>query len=104
MTALGRTSVKFGLFAIVTAVLTGSLLVVFGEYRTLTDAQRPKTEEQKHDQWMVRMAQATGKNLGPFFVKWGVPTSQAARDSIANLPAWMPDFPKAGVQTVAAQK
>ena len=66
---------------------------VFSEYGGLTDAQRPKTEEQKHDQWMTRMARATGKNLGPFFEKWNVPTSAAARKSIADLPAWMPEFP-----------
>lgn len=76
---------------------------VFAEYRTLSDAQRPKTEEQKHDQWMVRMSRATGKNLGPFFVKWGVPTSQAARDSIQNLPEWMPAFPTIGIPTQIAQ-
>lgn len=34
MSALRGTVVKFGLFATVTAVLTGFLLVVFGEYRT----------------------------------------------------------------------
>ena len=67
---------------------------VFAEYTTLTDAQKPKTEEQKHDQWMVRMAHATGHNLGPFFEKWNVPTSAAARASIADLPAWMPEFPQ----------
>ncbi|UXA06182.1 MCE family protein [Mycobacterium sp. SMC-2] len=34
MSALARTGVKFGLFATLTAVLTGFLLVVFSEYRT----------------------------------------------------------------------
>jgi hypothetical protein len=64
---------------------------VFADYRTLPNDQRPKTEEQKHDQWMVRMSQATGKNLGPFFQAWGIPTSQAARKSIEDLPGWMPE-------------
>ncbi len=66
---------------------------VFAEYGTLSEAQKPKTQEQKRNQWMVRMSRETGHNLGPFFEKWGVPTSQAARDSIADLPAWMPTFP-----------
>jgi hypothetical protein len=39
---------------------------------------------------MVRMSRATGRNLGPFFQAWGVPTTDAARRSIAGLPAWMP--------------
>lgn len=64
---------------------------VFAEYRTLKGAERPKTDEQKRDQWMVRMSRATGKNLGPFFEAWGVPTSAAARDSIKDLPDWMPE-------------
>ncbi len=67
---------------------------VFAEYRTLPSSERPKTELQQHDQWMVRFSHAVGKNLGPFFQAWGVPTSDAARQSIADLPAWMPaDFP-----------
>jgi hypothetical protein len=68
---------------------------VFGEYFEIPAAKQPRTEVQKHDQWMVRFSQAIHKNLGPFFQAWGVPTSQEARDSIAKLPAWMPsDWPK----------
>jgi len=43
---------------------------------------------------MVRFSRACGRNLGPFFVAWGVPTSEAARKSIESLPEWMPgDWP-----------
>ena len=67
---------------------------VFAEYRDLPTDQHPKNDDEMRDQWMVRFSRAVGKNLGPFFAAWGVPTSQAARDSIANLPTWMPaDFP-----------
>ena len=66
---------------------------VFAEYGALTEAQKPKGELQQHDQWMTRMSRATGHNLGPFFQKWNVPTSAQARAEIANLPAWMPEFP-----------
>ena len=67
---------------------------VFAEYNALPDAERPKTDDEKRDQWMVRFSRAVGRNLGPFFEAWGVPTSQAARDSIASLPTWMPEgFP-----------
>jgi len=64
---------------------------VFAEYRALGAGNRPKTDDQKRDQWMVRMSRATGRNLGPFFEAWGVPVSEGARDSIEDLPAWMPD-------------
>ncbi|MBW8040764.1 MAG: hypothetical protein FVQ85_12270 [Planctomycetes bacterium] len=67
---------------------------VFKEYRTLTQEQRPQSDDEKRDQWMVRMARAVGKNLGPFFQAWAVPTTEEARASIVDLPPWMPDgFP-----------
>jgi hypothetical protein len=67
---------------------------VFAEYRALPDEQRPKNDDEKRDQWLVRLSRTVGRNLGPFFEAWGVPTSEQARASIAELPAWMPpDFP-----------
>jgi hypothetical protein len=67
---------------------------VFKEYRTLTQEQRPQSDGEKRDKWMVQMARAVGRNLGPFFQSWAVPTTEKARASIAELPAWMPDgFP-----------
>jgi hypothetical protein len=41
-------------------------------------------------------ALTVGRNLGPFFEAWGVPTSPEARQSLADLPAWMPEpgFPE----------
>lgn len=64
---------------------------VFAAYRDLPQKDRPKTDDEKRDQWMVRFSRVVGKNLGPFFQAWGVPTSQAARDSIKDLPTWMPE-------------
>jgi hypothetical protein len=63
---------------------------VFAEYRALRAEARPKSEQDKRDQWMVRMSQAVGKNLGPFFTKWQIPVTDAALKSITHLPAWMP--------------
>ena len=69
---------------------------VFTTYRALSNEERPKNDDEKRDQWLVRFSQQVGRNLGPFFETWGVPTSQAARDSINDLPAWMPPgFPPA---------
>jgi hypothetical protein len=66
----------------------------FKEYQQLSNSERPKSDDQKRDQWMVRFSQTIGKNLGPFFQAWGVPTSQTARDSIMTLPQWLPEnFP-----------
>jgi hypothetical protein len=63
---------------------------VFAEYAHFPDAERPKSDDERRDQWLVRMSKATGKNLGPFFVAWGVPTGDRARASIAGLLLWMP--------------
>lgn len=60
----------------------------FTAYRYLRTSERPVTELQKHDQWMVRFSRAANTNLAPFFQKWGMPTSESARKSIANLPDW----------------
>lgn len=64
---------------------------VFAEYRGLPDDQRPKDDDEERDQWMVRFSRAVGRNLGPFFETWGVPTSPAARESITDLAEWMPE-------------
>ncbi len=63
---------------------------VFAEYDRLSPAERPKSDGQKRDQWMVRFSRTVGRNLGPFFEAWGVPTSPAARESIRELPVWLP--------------
>jgi hypothetical protein len=70
---------------------------VFAEYRALPEAQRPRNDDEKRDQWLVRFSKAVGHDLGPFFRAWGVPTSAQAQATIADLPDWMPpDFlPKA---------
>ena len=63
---------------------------VFAEYLTLNSTQRPQNDDQKRDQWMVRLSKNTGRNLGPFFNRWGVPTSVDAQNSVANLTQWVP--------------
>jgi len=69
---------------------------VFAAYRTLPDAARPKSDAAKRDAWMVRFSQEVGRDLGPFFDAWGIPTGEAARASLRGLPPWMPPgFPPA---------
>lgn len=63
---------------------------VFREYEQLPARDLPKTDVQKHDQFLQRFSRATGKNLGPFFAAWGIPTTESARKSVADLPVWMP--------------
>ena len=65
---------------------------VFAEYEALPDSERPRDDDAKRDQWLVRLSRAAGRDLGPFFERWGVPVSQEARAEVAGLEAWMPDF------------
>jgi len=67
---------------------------VFSEYSSLTENERPKTDAEKRDQWMIRFSRATGYNLGPFFEAWNIPVSQEAREQIKQLPTWIPDYMK----------
>jgi len=67
---------------------------VFEEYGKLAQAELPKNDDEKRDQWLVRFSRRVGKDLGPFFQAWGVPTSDAARRQVADLPKWLPEsFP-----------
>ncbi|MFQ5459414.1 MAG: M60 family metallopeptidase, partial [Anaerolineae bacterium] len=64
---------------------------VFAEYRALPAEDRPRDDAAKRDQWLVRFSRHVGRNLGPFYAAWGVPTSASARQAVADLPVWMPD-------------
>ncbi len=66
----------------------------FAEYEALPAADRPKDDAQKRDQWLLRFSRTVGRDLGPFFEAWGLPTSAEARASLRDLPEWMPaDWP-----------
>ena len=51
--------------------------------------QLPKKEQAKRDAWLIRMSQATGRNLAPFYGEvWGIPLSPEAIKEVEDLPAW----------------
>lgn len=62
----------------------------FAAYHKIPANQRPRTEQQKRDLWLITISKATGRNLSAFFTAWGVPTSAEAQKSLADLPAWLP--------------
>jgi len=70
---------------------------VFASFRS---GPQPRSDQEKRDEWMVRMSKAVGKNLGPFFEAWGVPVSESAKKAVEPLPQWIPDdWPLAGNST-----
>ncbi|MGQ9561929.1 MAG: M60 family metallopeptidase [Thermogutta sp.] len=62
----------------------------FAEYRTLKPEERPRTDSEKRDQWLIRFSHAVGRDLSGFFRRWGVPISPGAADSLGDLPSWQP--------------
>lgn len=68
----------------------GPFEAVFREYAALPPGERPGTDDEKRDQWLVRMSRAVGHDLGPFFERWGVPVSAEAKAQVAGLPVWRP--------------
>jgi hypothetical protein len=62
----------------------------FKAYRDAPASRRPRNDAEKRDRWLIRLSEATGRNLGPFFRAWGVPVSDAAAEAVAALPPWTP--------------
>jgi hypothetical protein len=49
---------------------------------------KPRNDDERRDQFLTRYSKVVGRDLGPFFQRWGVPTSEAARASLKGLPTW----------------
>ena len=61
---------------------------VFAEYNTLPESEWPKTQQEKNDQWVIRLSRACGKNLAPFWQKWNLPLTDLVNESLRDLPVW----------------
>jgi alpha-L-fucosidase len=67
---------------------------VMTDYYRMPVDQRPKDDAEKRDQMMIRLSRLSGKNLAPFFTKWGYDTSATAQAAVAHLPRWEPPTPQ----------
>ncbi|MCA8920235.1 MAG: M60 family metallopeptidase, partial [Planctomycetes bacterium] len=65
--------------------------VAFRAYEALPEGERPRGDAEKRDQWLLRLSRAVGRDLGPFFQRWGVPTSEEARARLRDLEPWLPE-------------
>ncbi|HEU0226453.1 MAG TPA: M60 family metallopeptidase [Arachidicoccus soli] len=55
-----------------------------------------QTDQQKRDLWVINFSRIVGRNLAPFFEKWGIPISEDAKQKVVAFPVWMPyNFPPA---------
>lgn len=68
---------------------------LFAEFRQLPPNERPRSEREKHDQFLTRFSPLVGHDLSAYLTAWGIDTSPEARQKVANLPTWMPaNWPK----------
>jgi hypothetical protein len=59
------------------------------EYRGLSPAEAPITDEEKLQQWMRRTSLAAGVNLIPFYTDWGFPLDDPTLlEELNALPDW----------------
>ncbi len=61
---------------------------MFSEYRALTPPERPGTEQEKIDQLCIRMSDAVGRNLQPWFATFRFPLSASVVAEVSGLPSW----------------
>ena len=61
---------------------------VFDEYNRLPKDQWPRNQQQKNDQWVIRLSRACGKNLEPFWSAWNLPLSDSVAEELKDLPPW----------------
>lgn len=61
---------------------------VFAEYQKLKPGERPRTDTEKHDAFVVRFSRIVGKNIRPHFAWYGIPTTDSGCRSVASLPGW----------------
>ena len=61
---------------------------VFDEYNRLPPDQWPKTQEEKNDQWVIRLSRACGKNLATYWAAWNLPLSDRVFAELKDLPDW----------------
>ncbi len=63
---------------------------LFAEFEKLPASGQPKSEQEKHDQFLQRFSRLTGHNLAPYLKAWGVELSPDAVQQVSGLPSWMP--------------
>lgn len=60
---------------------------VFANYGELTEAERPHSDQEKMDLWMIMFSQVVDENLSAFFISWGFPISSKAVARVSYLPS-----------------
>lgn len=70
----------------------------FREYQAMAVADPTgayaRGDQKKRDLWASTFSKVSGRNIAPFFEKWGIPISDSVEKELSALPEWMPfNFP-----------
>lgn len=63
---------------------------VFREYERMGPDKWPRAQQDRRDLWLVITSKAAGRDLSPFYDRWGLATTKKARAQVASLPKWNP--------------
>ncbi len=58
------------------------------EYVALPEGDRPRTEAERIQQYVLRASRLANRNLAPFFSAWGFSLTDATRTAVGAYPAW----------------
>lgn len=64
-------------------------------YLAMPEAERPTTDQERVDTFVLEASEQAGRDLTPFFDAWGFPTSAWVGDAVSGLEPW-DDHPLAG--------
>ncbi|CAL4139916.1 unnamed protein product [Meganyctiphanes norvegica] len=65
--------------------------IVFRSYDILQRKQKPSSNEEKIDMWIIKMSDAVKHNLVPLFRFWGFPISSHVEETVSSLESFLPD-------------
>ena len=63
---------------------------LFAEFRDLPRDEQPRSEQEKQDQFLIRMSKLVKRDLSHYFAMWGVKNSDEAKQKSAAFASWLP--------------
>ncbi|MFU8828151.1 MAG: M60 family metallopeptidase, partial [Phycisphaerales bacterium] len=60
----------------------------FRAYDHLPPGDRPRTDAEKRDLFVITFSRTVGRNLAPYFKAWGIPLTPRVDAVLADLPLW----------------
>ncbi|MBL8858328.1 MAG: hypothetical protein JNL28_07495 [Planctomycetes bacterium] len=61
----------------------------FAEHAALPAAERPRTDEDKRTQWLLRLSRIVNRDLSPWFALWNIPVHADAPAQLSGLKGWI---------------